>query len=1557
MAAGENTTEIETANLLVGKVAILYGNVKAVASDGTERVLAVNSPIFAHDRIMTGSDGMVSIVIDDAAQTQIDIGRMSDVVIDEDIFAGISGAEATEAAAEVEQIQELLLAEGDTFDPTTELEAPAAGGVASAGGGHPVPVFDRITHEGEVTSGAETTGITTTNPEPITGIVEEPPPEPIIATVTLTASESVEEGNTITYTATLDKVPDSPVTVELSNGATIVIPAGEKSASVIVDAPADDIYIDPDSVSAKIDGITIDGFDEVIVDNTPAVTQIPDTIDPTVVSLTATPVVPEGENEGTPNQITYTATLTNPPQSPITVTLSNGEVITIASGETSGSVTVDAPTDDVYVDAETIGVTIEGVTTDNFEQLNIDVATAETYIPDTIDDTVLILDDVTVDEGTGTATIKASLTNPTDTAMTVTLTNGATIDFAAGASTGTSTPFVIQGDDPWWDGEDYTVGVAQNRVVGGNFENLITTDTALVTLNDTIDDTVLTLDDVAVDEGTSTATINASLTNPTDTEMTVTLTNGATIDFAAGASTGTSTPFAIQGDDPYWDGENYSVGIAQDGVVGGNFENLITTDTALVTLNDTIDTTTVSIIGPEFVVEGQTTGEYTLTLSNPPQSDVTVNLTYSGVAQDGADFSGVHQVVFNAGTTTFTIPTVADGIPEGAESYTVTIGSVSGGNFELVQPHPTENSVQTTIVEPLDTAATVEETDMDLSVDPGDLAASNSEGSTPDGTGETVSGSLNIEQGWTAVAESGTTPYGSYEINADGTYTYTLLNSAGHDAPPSTDQVIDTIFYTVESDGVTNINTLTISINDDGPVAVNDFTATPDVNDGESSVAVDLDTLVSQAGADGVASIELTGQSGTYGTVTVNNGQYTYTANEGLQQVNGSDTATFTITDNDGDTDTVTVTFNVADNEPPTVAVQTTDGVVDDSGLPGGTDEGNNLTASGTMNINAGTSDTYTMTVDGTLIDPANDASGGTLISSGNYGDLYVKSTGEWTYTLDTNYLGHTPPDHNDLAAQVEQYSVTVTDDSGTFTSATDTIYIDILDDGPVANGANDVTTWNYDGDPVTGALNVTIGVDGNGGYTFTGFADGDQGYVNGSTEPNMTSGGDAVFLYGSGTNILTGTTDHNDPNATLFSVTLNNDGTYTLDMAGTLDSPVAFNVVNLGDIGITGGNGSYIAVGSGTADVSDDILITAVQPGGTLNTSANDIGTESQWVKAATGIRFEFVDHINSDSNLSDGFDGDYRNLTGVSMGLAEVKGGDTQTNVLIALYAGADATTNNIIASDYDAVTSIKFISGGQEYTIDTAGGPGDYHQTFDGAVGLLFDHIASYEVTNGQDGSNFISGIVIYNVDENTSVGITSNEGFHTADFVNYEDIDHPSQDFAVNSISGAYITNDPVSFDSSDTSFIFTDADGDPTQADNFTVHLNPVIEGTNGPDILDGGDHNDLMLGQDGADVMHGHGGDDTLDGGTGADTLTGGAGNDTFKVGNGDTITDYAAGDNIDASGVVDAVNYEVVDVGDHAGINFLDAGNATIESIEVDNLSDVDLQALLDSNGDDPLS
>ncbi len=134
MATAENTSVAEAYNQVVGKVVILYGNVKAISIDGTERVLGPNSPIFAYDRIVSESDGRVSIVMDDGAHSQLDIGRMSDIIIDEDTFAGISEEDIAASVAQVQQIQEALLAEG--FDPTVELEAPAAGAFPPPAGGN-----------------------------------------------------------------------------------------------------------------------------------------------------------------------------------------------------------------------------------------------------------------------------------------------------------------------------------------------------------------------------------------------------------------------------------------------------------------------------------------------------------------------------------------------------------------------------------------------------------------------------------------------------------------------------------------------------------------------------------------------------------------------------------------------------------------------------------------------------------------------------------------------------------------------------------------------------------------------------------------------------------------------------------------------------------------------------------------------------------------------------------------------------------------------------------------------------------------------------------------------------------------------------------------------------------------------------------------------------------------------------------------------------------------------------------------------------------------------------
>ncbi|WP_051305918.1 retention module-containing protein [Desulfogranum mediterraneum] len=140
----------------VGTSFIVYGTVKAVGEDGFERLLAPNSPVFANERIVTGPDGSISIVFADG-EIQLDLGRMSEVVLDEEVFAGEESA--GDGAATVEDIQ--LALEDETFDPTLQLEPPAAGGAAAGEGGGGRKIVSLTPDQLEVTpeADAETTGI------------------------------------------------------------------------------------------------------------------------------------------------------------------------------------------------------------------------------------------------------------------------------------------------------------------------------------------------------------------------------------------------------------------------------------------------------------------------------------------------------------------------------------------------------------------------------------------------------------------------------------------------------------------------------------------------------------------------------------------------------------------------------------------------------------------------------------------------------------------------------------------------------------------------------------------------------------------------------------------------------------------------------------------------------------------------------------------------------------------------------------------------------------------------------------------------------------------------------------------------------------------------------------------------------------------------------------------------------------------------------------------------------------------------------------------------------
>ena len=157
------------------------------------------------------------------------------------------------------------------------------------------------------------------------------------------------------------------MTVTLSNGATINIAAGSNSGSANVPAPSDDVYVDAGTVSVTIDTASGGNFESLAINPTPAVTSVTDTLTSTTVSLAATPAIAEG------GVIVYTASLTAPAQTAVTVTLLSGDTITITAGASSGSISLAAPGDDVYVDAGSVTNRIATATGGGFENLVVEL--------------------------------------------------------------------------------------------------------------------------------------------------------------------------------------------------------------------------------------------------------------------------------------------------------------------------------------------------------------------------------------------------------------------------------------------------------------------------------------------------------------------------------------------------------------------------------------------------------------------------------------------------------------------------------------------------------------------------------------------------------------------------------------------------------------------------------------------------------------------------------------------------------------------------------------------------------------------------------------------------------------------------------------------------------------------------------------------------------------------------------------------------------------------------------------------------------------------------------
>ena len=350
-------------------------------------------------------------------------------------------------------------------------------------------------------------------------------------------------------------------------------------------------------------------------------------------------------------------------------------------------------------------------------------------------------------------------------------------------------------------------------------------------------------------------------------------------------------------------------------------------------------------------------------------------------------------------------------------------------------------------------------------------------GSDPDSPEAVVSGDLN------ANVTGGNGPYeftlvgdgignnGIFELNADGTYTYTMLapvQGATANNGSNTVPVIETYTYIViDALGNTTQNTIVIDVVDDVPVAVAGSAVTV-AEDAPlvSGNLLDNDTLgadsatVTSVNISGVniaiLADEITVYANALGTYTFDaEGNWTFDPKPASSAVPLVADFSYTITDGDGDTSTTVQQIRVADGANPTVSAPLTL-TADDENLATGTNPDINepVTVSGNLVFNSGSD----------------------AIASIVFGDVSGLGGGlTWTRVSNTQIIGmftDIPVVTLDLSLSDNIATVTMTLESNYGQHSV--IGIDDL----ASLGFASVIATDSDGDQIAGRINIVISDD-----------------------------------------------------------------------------------------------------------------------------------------------------------------------------------------------------------------------------------------------------------------------------------------------------------------------------------------------------------------------------------------------------------------------------------------------------------------------------------------------
>ncbi|MEZ8147480.1 immunoglobulin-like domain-containing protein, partial [Enterovibrio norvegicus] len=251
-----------------------------------------------------------------------------------------------------------------------------------------------------------------TSPDSVTVSVEDTNDT---VTVKLTASDKVNEGGKITYTATLEGgVAKNDITVTLANGETITIKANETSGEIDVTVE-NDIYAS-DNITNSIATVQESGdkapLEDLQKDGKDVNTHITDDGDVITAKLSGSSSASEDGGK-----ITYTIELqdadgdavevANDDNVIVTIQLPDGSSkdVTFKEGESTKDVEFIVNRDDVFIESDTAEASITGISGGTeFEDLTTDNSTVTTLVEDDIDTIFAIIEingDKKVEESDG----------------------------------------------------------------------------------------------------------------------------------------------------------------------------------------------------------------------------------------------------------------------------------------------------------------------------------------------------------------------------------------------------------------------------------------------------------------------------------------------------------------------------------------------------------------------------------------------------------------------------------------------------------------------------------------------------------------------------------------------------------------------------------------------------------------------------------------------------------------------------------------------------------------------------------------------------------------------------------------------------------------------------------------------------------------------------------------------------------------------------------------------------------------------------------------------------